>query len=129
MSYTPDCIRHSYKVSKCLKSYTVFELSKPVNNLLTDILRIEEFRGKSNAYGIKDYLTLRTSTSWSKSEQVTGLRPTKKEGLFYGDRISNGKKSLLIFQFLTDRNELIIDVYRSFYPEYKGILENIIKSY
>lgn len=131
-----DYIRHSYKVTNELKSYTVYELVEVEgnNNLLTELIRIEKFNGKSNATYINDYLRLRTSTSWDKSEKITGLRPTQNELLFYGDwlklnELNTPKKSLLIFLFSKDRKTLIIDVYRGFYPLHKGVLQNIVKTY
>jgi len=133
---TPQYIRHTYNVSNELKSYTVYELVEVTGNknLLTDILRIEKFQGKSNASNINDYLRLRNFSNWSKSEQVTGLRPTTKEGLFYGDWRKHNesntlKKTLLLFQLSKDRKTLFIDVYRGFYPNHNGILQNIISTY
>jgi hypothetical protein len=132
---TPDFIRHTYKVSKELKSYTIYDFVEvDKTNQLTQTLRIEKFNGKSNATNINEYLRLRTTTSWSKSEKVTGLRPTQKEGVFYGDRItkkenSNITKHLLIFKFSKDRKTLFIDFYRGFYPNHNGILQNIISHY
>ena len=136
---TPQYIRHTYKVINELKSYTVYELIEvykinPITenkNLLTDILRIEKFQGNSNASNINDYLRLRNCSNWSKSQQVTGLRPTDKEGLFYGDwrkldKSDTLQKTLLLFQFSTDRKTLFIDVFRGFYPNHNGILQNII---
>jgi len=133
---TPQYIRHTYKVSNELKSYTVYQLAEVVGykNLLTDILRIESFRGKSNASKIDDYLRLRTTTNWNKSQLVTGLRLTLIEGLYYGDMLKVDKsdtlkKSLLIFLFSADRKTLFIDVYRGFYPNHNGILQNILNTY
>lgn len=133
---SPDYIRHTYKVTNELKSYTVYQFAevRGNKNLLTDILRIEKYQGKSNASNIIDYLRLRTSTSWLNSEKVTGLRPTVKTGLFYGDRANTDvtglkKRTLLLFTFSTDRQTLFIDVYRGFYPNHKGILQNIISTY
>lgn len=135
-NFTPDYIRHTYNVSNELKSYTVYELSTSEGNakLLTDILRIEKFQGKSNASNINDYLRIRNCSNWSKCEQITGLRPTIKEGLFYGDwRKPNEsdalKKTLLLFLFSTDRKTLFIDVYRGFYPINPALLQNIINTY
>ena len=127
----PDYIRHTYKVSKKLKSYTIFELVKVEGNtnLLTDVIRIEKFRGKSNAANIEHYLRLRNKTNWNKCEMVTGLRPTKIRNLYYGDRRRQNKKSLLIFIVPNNPETLIIDVYRVFYPNHNGILQNIIKTY
>lgn len=132
----PDFIRHTYKVLKVLRSYTVFELQK-VNgntNLLSNIIRIEKFRGKSNATNIKHYLRLRNTSNWSKCKLVTGLRPTIKDGLFYGDlrkpgRSNTVKKTLLLFLFLDASQTLYINVYRGFYPNHNGILQDIISTY
>ena len=135
-NFIPDYIRHTYRVTNELKSYTVYELSTSEGNvnLLTDILRIEQFQGKSNSTIIVDYLRLRTTTSWSKSELITGLRPTIKDHLFYGDwrKLDNPSyptKTLLLFSFSKDRQILFIDVYRGFYPHYIEILQNIINTY
>lgn len=135
-NFTPDYIRHTYKVTNELKSYTVYKLSTSEGNvnLLTDILRIEKFQGKSNASNISDYLRLRNTSNWSKCEQITGLRPTSKTHLFYGDwrkvdQTNTLKKTLLLFKFSTDRTTLFLDVYRGFYPNHNGVLENIINTY
>jgi hypothetical protein len=132
----PEYIRHTYKVTSELKSYSVYQLAEVTGNknLLTDILRIEKFQSKSNASNINDYLRIRNCSNWSKCEQITGLRPTTKEGLFYGDwrkpnESDTPKKTLLIFLFSTDRKTLFIDVYRGFYPNHNGILQNIIYTY
>lgn len=130
MKGNANYFRHIYKLEKELKTYSVYNLESKTSysNLLTNILRIEQYRNKSNATNIQEYLRLRTSTSWRNSEQVTGLRPFK-ESIFYGDRIKHGKKNLLIFQFSKGRTMLIIDVYRSFYPHTKGYLLKILKSH
>jgi hypothetical protein len=130
---TPDYIRHTFKVTSELKSYTIYQLAevRGNKNLLTDILRIEKFQGKSNALNINDYLRLRNTTNWSKCEQVTGLKQTKIKDLFYGDRRNKetSKRTLLLFLFSNDRQTLFIDVYRGFYPNHNGILQNIINAY
>jgi hypothetical protein len=129
-------IRHTYKVTNVLKSYTIYNLfnSDGSANLLTDILRIEKYQGKSNASNITEYLRLRNTTNWNTSQMITGLRPTKKEGLFYGDWLKSDesnapKKTLLLFTFSKDKQTLFIDVYRGFYPNHNGILQNIINTY
>jgi hypothetical protein len=127
-----DYIRHTYKVSKELKSYTIYTLSNSEGNvnLLTDILRIEKFQGKSNASNITDYLRLKNTTNWSTSEMITGLRTTNKKGLFFGDWLNKRthKKTLLLFTYSNDEQTLLIDVYRGFYPNHKGVLQNIISA-
>lgn len=135
-NFTPDYIRHTYKVTSELKSYTVFELSTSEGNakLLTNILRIEQFQGKSQTTRVDDYLRLRTDTkSWTRSRLITGLRPTSNKLLFSGDRKPIGNetnvKTLLMFLFSTDRKTLFIDVYRGFYPLNPVLLQNIINTY
>ena len=133
---TADFIRHTFKVTNVLKTYSVYQIDEVAGtkNLLTDTIRIEKYFGKSNAHNIDNYLRLRTTTTWSTSEKVTGLRPTTIKDLFHGNRLTvnpQGKqnKTLLLFIFSTDRQTLTIDVYRGFYPNHKGILQNIINTY
>jgi hypothetical protein len=135
-NFTPDYIRHTYKVTNELKSYTVYGLSTLEGNvnLLTDILRIEQFQGKSQTTRVDDYLRLRTDPkSWTRSKLVTGLRPTSNKCLFSGDSKPIGKdhtvKTLLMFLFSADGQTLFIDVYRGFYPNHNGTLQNIINTY
>jgi hypothetical protein len=135
-NFIPDYIRHTYRVMSELKSYTVYELTTLEGNvlLLTDILRIEQFQGKSQTTRVDDYLRFRTDPkSWTRSRLITGLRPTSSASLFSGDSKSIGKdttaKTLLMFLFSTDRQTLFIDVYRGFYPNNNGILQNIINTY
>jgi hypothetical protein len=135
-NFTPDYIRHTYKVTSELKSYTVYGFSTSEGNvsLLTDILRIEQFQGKSQTTRVDDYLRLRTDPkSWTRSKLITGLRPTSNKCLFSGDSKPIGKdatlKTLLIFLFSTDRQTLFIDVYRGFYPLNPELLQNVINTY
>jgi len=127
-----DFIRHSYTVTKSLKSYEIFSLETASKGAmqLTQELRIEPYRNYSAATGIKHYLRLRTCSNWQRCEKVTGLRPTKRPGVFYGDRKTpDGKKSLLIFAFKDDGKTLTVDYFRSFYPYTKGQLQSIINAH
>jgi hypothetical protein len=133
---TPDYTRHTYKVTHELKSYTVYELSNFEGkvNLLTDILRTEQFQAKSQTTRVDDYLRLRTDPkSWTRSQLITGLRPTSNQGLFSGDSIhlskANTAKTLLIFLFSKDKQTLFIDVYREVCSNNKVALQNIINTY
>jgi len=133
---TPDYIRHSYKLKSELKSYMVYEFDEVQRgeNLLTELLRIEQFQGKSLTTKVDDYLRLRTDAkSWTRSQLITGLRPTSNKNLFSGDCNPFGRnttpKTLLIFLFSANRKTLFIDVYRGFYPNHNGILQNIISTY
>lgn len=133
---TPQYIRHVYKITNELKSYSIFEIDEVSNGtlLLTELLRIEKFQGKSSTTRVDDYLRLRTDPkSWTRSQLITGLRPTAIKNLFSGDSKPIGKnstvKTLLMFLFSNDRKTLTIDVYRGFYPNHNGILQNIISTY
>lgn len=125
-----DFIRHVYRIERVRKTYVVYQLQQVCNGspLLTDKLRIEPFRGYSKANGIEHYLRLRTTDNWKTCEQVTGLRPTGRPGLFEGNR-AKGKKTLLLFTFSKDRQKLFIDVFRAFYPSHKGILKKIVEQH
>lgn len=126
---TPDFYTHIFDLTHEVKSYSVFTRNSVKSSniqLLTEILRIELYRGKSNAKGIETYLRLRTSTNWQTCEQVTGLRPTKNRNVFYGDRKVNGKRNLLVFEYLDNGKTLKIDVYRAFYPNTPKILQDIL---
>lgn len=129
-------VRHTYKISKELKSYTVYELvdiNNP-NKLLTDIIRIEPFLNYSNADNFKDYLRIKNHSNWQKSSLITGLKPTSTKSLFHGDcakpnLLGNTKKSLLLFYFDNDKGTLIIDVFRDYYPYNNSLLENQLKQF
>lgn len=129
-------VRHIYKVSKELKSYTVYELVevKHSDKLLTDIIRIEPFLNYSKANNFNDYLRIKDKSNWKHSNLITGVKPTSSKGLFYGDCakpniIGNTKKSLLLFYFDNDKRTLIIDVFRDYYPYNSHLLENQLKQF
>jgi len=129
-------VRHTYKVSKELKSYTVYELDE-VNyseKLLTDIIRIEPFLNYSQAKNFNDYFRIKNTSNWKNSSLITGIKPTSIENLFFGDcsktnLIGNTKKSLLLFYFDNDKRTLIIDVFRDYYPYNSHLLENQLKQF
>lgn len=121
--------RHIYEVLKVLKSYTTYQLKDVQNGAkqLTDLLRIEDYRGYSRGSGFNEYLRLRTSSNWQKGEQVTGLKFTKIKNIYFGDRIHNGKKNLLLFRFENNRQRLTIDYFPAFYPASKKTIIELIK--
>ena len=126
--HQPEYIRHVYQNIKETKSYHVFKLSELPRgySVLTEYCRIEKFFGKSNAKNITHYFRLRTTSNWNTSEQVTGLRHTKKENVFYGDHRKNGKQHLIIFRLSEDLQTLIVDYYRGFYPKFPTYLDTVI---
>lgn len=134
MGNLPDYVRHVYKVDKELKTYTVFSIDevRGSQSMLTDSIRIETFKGKSNTQGANVYLRLRDTSNWANCTLVTGLRPLGS-GKYYGDCykpnvIRNKKKTLLIFTYSTCNKFLFVDVFRDFYPYRPGQLHSIAKS-
>ena len=125
-----DYIRHIYKVDRVLKSYTIYELQsvsqrqKNTRPLLSHILRIEPFRGKSNATGIEELLRLREPSRWAE-KSLTGLRATIKSRVFRGDQ-NNGLKNLLLIQLSESRDLVVIDYFRGFYPHNPQVLNDLI---
>lgn len=110
-------IRHIYKVERAKKVYTVYQLEPTTQTpVLTDLIRIEDYRKFSNGKGFDKYLRLRDTTSWATSEQVTGLKKTNNPDVFFGDRMHDGKKNLIVFKFSKDKEYLLIDYYKGYYP-------------
>lgn len=127
MKGNADFKRHLFTVSKILETVLHYEQHpNNTNHLLTEKIKFSKDRGYSQASGIFYWLHLRDKTKWGR--QLTGLRPTG-ETTYYGDFKINGAKSLLIFQFDHKKGNLIIDVFRGFYPTHKGILQKILKTH
>lgn len=131
-------IRHSYKVSKALKVYTVFQLQNstqivrnektPTRPILTNEIRIEQFRHFSKGKGFDDYLRLRTADNWLNCEKVTGLFKTDNTRLFYGNRLHEGRKHFLVFIYSLDQQTLVIDYFVGYCPQ-KCDLNAILNKY
>lgn len=129
--------RHIYKVDNVLTSYTIYKLQrvlnqelvsvKDTNSLLPSLVRVEPYEGRSNATGIKHMLRGRNVSKWAKNI-LTGLRPTIKEGVYYGDHFT-GKKNFLVIHFSENRETLVIDYFRGFNPDYPRFRENLISQH
>lgn len=119
-----------YKVTKELKSYIVYELdySFPSECILTTLIRIERFRGYSNATNVEYYLKTRDTDNWSKCKYITGLKSTESKNIYYGDHITNGKKSLMIFEFIEDQKSLIIHYFKDYYPYKQDSLLEVLRN-
>jgi hypothetical protein len=126
-THQPDFVRHFYTINHNTQSYEIYQLNSTSKNysLLTALCRIEKFFGKSNASNIEKYFRLRTTNSWNTSEKVTGLREHTR-GIYHGNRVIDGKKSLLIFFISEDKTALIVDYYRSYYPHTPTVLKTIL---
>jgi len=122
-------IRHSYKVERVKKVYTVYQLERSNQNpILTHLIRIEQFRNFSRAVGFDHYLRLKSTTNWKTSELVTGLKKTENPNVFLGDRMHGGKKSFIVFKFSINRELLTIDYFKGYYPT-TGDLNAILSTY
>lgn len=122
-------VRHSYKVERVKKVYTVYQLVNASSKaILTELIRIEQFRKYSRGTGFDDYLRLKNTSNWKTSEQVTGLHKTSHPDVFYGDRLHYGKKNLIVFKFSNNKETLTIDYYLEYYPT-KGDLKTILSKY
>ena len=120
---------HVYQVEREKKVYTVYQLVNVSNKkILTDHIRIENFRHFSNGKGFDKYLRLRNTNNWGKCEMVTGLFFTNHPNLFYGDRLCGGRRNLMIFQYSNDRNKIVIDYYTGYSPNKQALL-NLLEKY
>jgi hypothetical protein len=124
-------IRHLYHREKALRVYSTYQLKYVENgaNQLTDLLRIEDYRGFSRGSGFIYYLRLYSTSNWKTGEQVTGLKFTNKKNIYFGDRLHNGKKHLLLFWFHSERKSLIIDYFPNYYPASKETIQELINSH
>lgn len=104
------------------------EITLNPNDLLTSKINISIDRGFSNAKNIRYWFKLRNDNKWSNT--ITGLKITSNNRLYYGDiPYRNGKpQHLLIFIFKNKDEELLIHVYRDFYPNSKE-LQRILDNY
>ncbi len=99
------------------------------NDLLTSKINISIDRGFSKAKNIRYWLKFRKDKKWSNN--VTGLKITSNNSLYYGDipKRNGAPQHLLIFIFKNRDEEVLIDVYRDFYPnnrELQRILDNYL---
>jgi hypothetical protein len=117
-TFTPEFVRHIYTLDVSLKTYDKYTLSNRLEigkTKLSDLIRLEPFKKKSNGYGFDTYLRAYNVTKWAE-KPITGLRPHSIKNVSYGDHFLRGKKSFLICQLSEDGKTLIIDYFNSFYP-------------
>lgn len=123
-------VRHIYKVDSVRKSNACYKLDDFYNGSkkLTDIVRIEKFRGYSASKRNDDYFRIKDNPLWKDCTMLTGLRKTLITNVFYGDSIKKGK-SLILFQLSDDRTTLIVDFFEGFYPTKPALRNSIIKNH
>lgn len=139
-----DYFRHIYKVDSVLRDYDIYLVKKvlrPKSRLemrspfpLPGRVRIEPYKGLSKSFGIQECLRGNDSKRWAKNYSdglYTGLRPIDKEHSFMGDflKVDSNHKSLLLMQFSENREVLVIDYFRGFYPKNPAILQKLVSSH
>jgi len=98
---------HYFELEKKNKYSANYQMtSDRQTNFLTKRIKIEQFNGFSEAVGVEYYLIIRDANNWSRCSKITGLRPTKTKGLYYGDRKNGNRKTLILVRFVTNGLEV-----------------------
>lgn len=85
--------------------------------ILSEYIRIEKFQGYSNGKGFQYYFTPKTKPTWSASPRLTGMFPTKTEGVFYGDYRDSLRKTLIMFNWKPEESLLNVILFPiGYYP-------------
>lgn len=120
-----------YRQSHQMESYRNYDLVDSITNYpdtLTNTIRIEEYRGKSDSRGIEYYFRLKDNEHWNKCSLITGLREVTR-GTYYGDDCRSGK-SQMFFYFANDDEFLVIAYLHSYFdnkPSHRDWLIKAIK--
>jgi len=127
-------IIHTYKPTKVNKAsiiynidYTRYLRNPNCDDFFTNLIKIEKDQGYSKA-NAKYWLRIRNQSNWSKCQTPTGLFKTIRQNVFRGDILSNKVKSLILFYFDEEYNELRIFKYQRGYNPSRKIIDQIIKS-
>ena len=64
---------------------------------------------------------------WDK-RILTGIAPIT-EGWYYGDHFTNGKKSLIVFHFSEDKQELVAYYCSNYYPMHRTQRNQIVRDF
>lgn len=110
---------HQYRAIKHNKCDTVFEMESipALPTFLTMLVRVEDFQGYSKAQKFTLYFRLKNKTNWRESEAVTGLFRTSRHGVYFGNRRTENRRTLILFQFAPDGEGLTVYTYpEGYYP-------------
>jgi hypothetical protein len=120
-----------FTASKFNKQSTIYmgNTQNPNGSFITSSVKIERFQGFSKAYNLGLYFKIRNHTNWAKCEQVTGLWKTSVNGFYYGDRKTNGTKTLLIFKLDETNENLTVKEYPNGYYPSKAVIEKLIQNF
>ena len=120
----PEPIIHKFEVVKYNKHDTIYQLcfGQPINELITQTVKIEKFQGYSKAYNLGLYFRVKNATSWAKSKQITGLWKSTRINHYYGDNKSPEGKTLLLFKVDPESQTMTVYEYpKGYYPSRKTI--------
>ncbi len=127
---SPNRTTHLYNLTRELKTVLHYEFDKTQRAPV--ILSREIKLSKDPSYflisGIPYTFHQKESKKWSKA--ITGLEPIAvAERVYYGSISTDNKKSLVIFQFNKNLSQLIIDVFKGFYPKDKESLRQALSEH
>jgi hypothetical protein len=110
-------IVHQFAPIKVNKNDVIYERVSDhiAHSFVTDQIKIEVFQGYSKATSFDKYFRVKDQSSWRKSEAVTGLLYTQRQGVFFGNRKKDNIKTLLLFTY--DNQSQNLSVYE-FPPGY-----------
>lgn len=127
---SPEPTIHKFEVAKYNKHDTIYQLclGQIENGLITQTVKIEKFQGYSNAYNLGLYFRVKNASSWAKSKQITGLWKTTRLNHFYGDHVTPGGKSLLLFKIDPEGQNMRVFQYPNGYYPNRTTIEGLINS-
>lgn len=114
--------RYVFSVFKEYKEVRHYQYTKELTkgDLITSTINISKNRKFNKSIGVLYWLRLRQNNKWSKP--ITGLRKTQNSMVYYGDIPKIIYKTyipqhLLIFRFKKEGTQLIVEVFKNYYPK------------
>ncbi len=128
-------IEYRYKVSKKFKQVRHYQCLEGLSNteLVTSSIHISKNRYFNNSKDAYYFLKIKEGDFWAK-KNTSGLLKTRDPLIYLGDLAINCNgyyKSihLLVFVFNPGGSELIIYLYKDYYPKTEYDLQQIISNY
>jgi hypothetical protein len=117
--------RHIYDIVEIDESNTMyFEINEVEfgDRKCPKSVCIEPDNEKHCGTGFDKWLRFINDADHTKTELITGLRPTKLENVYEGNKaINQGNKkrpnNLILLQVLPDREIMVLDYFNNFYPK------------
>lgn len=119
---------YKYEVVKYNKTNTIYQINgaPEETKILTDFVKVEVFQGYSKAYNLGLYFRVKDQTTWSKSEQLTGMWKCSLPNYYYGDYKRDNQKTLLLFKISEENQSLTVFEYPFGYYPSKVVIEQIV---